>query len=239
MDRAIYSDHLRADSAVLLAAQQAEPDAPVWPGLVGWDRTRLLSHVGNVHGWMRAQLTLGPQETIDHTTVERAPKGDELVEWFEAGVVDFIDRIAAMDVEATWPTWAGPQSGLFFPRRAAQETAVHRWDAVGGPIDAPVGVDGIDELLERFAPLLPAERFAGLDGTLHLHATDVEGEWLVRLGPTGVSFERGHAKGDAALRGQAGDLLLWAWNRVPPDDDRFEVFGDPGLLAAWTATVTF
>ena len=44
--------------------------------------------------------------------------------------------------------------------------------------------------------------------------------------PDGVTFEHGHAKGDVALRGTAGDLLLWAWNRVPVDD-RFEVFGDP------------
>ena len=45
------------------------------------------------------------------------------------------------------------------------------------------------------------------------------------LGPDGISFEHGHAKGDVALRGTASDLLLWAWNRVPVDD-RFEVFGD-------------
>ena len=239
MDRETLVDHLRSDSALLLAAQRADPTAPVWPGLVGWDRTRLLAHVGNVHGWMRAQLAVGPDRAFDRGSVERAPHDDTLPEWFEAGVVDLTERMATMDVEATWPTWAGPLPGLFFPRRAAQETAVHRWDAAGGPIDPHLGVDGIDELLERFAPLLPADRFADVDGTLHLHATDVEGEWLVRLGPDGVSFERGHAKGDVALRGPAGDLLLWAWNRVPADDDRFEVFGDAGLLATWAATVTF
>jgi hypothetical protein len=73
-------------------------------------------------------------------------------------------------------------------------------------------------------------------GTLHLHATDVEGEWLVRLGEDGVTFTLGHAKGDVALRGTAEDLLLWCWNRVPVDE-RFEVFGDASLLEAWRATV--
>ncbi len=36
--------------------------------------------------------------------------------------------------------------------------------------------------------------------------------------------EPGHAKGDAAVRGPAADLLLWLWGRRPLDG--FEVFGD-------------
>ena len=239
MDRDAFVDHLRRDAATLLAAQRADPTAAVWEGLVGWDRTRLLAHVGNVHGWMRAQLAIGPAEPFDRTKVERAPHDGTLADWFAAGVADLTERMATMDVEATWPTWAGPQPGLFFPRRAAQETAVHRWDATGGSIDPHLGVDGIEELLDRFAPLLPTDRFADVDGTLHLHATDVDGEWLVHLGPGGITFEQGHAKGDVALRGSAGDLLLWVWNRVSPDDPRFEVFGDRALLATWAATVTF
>ena len=55
-------------------------------------------------------------------------------------------------------------------------------------------------------------------------------------GPRRHLFEHGHAKGDVALRGTASDLLLWAWNRVPPDD-RFEVFGEPTLLDAWRTAV--
>ena len=74
------------------------------------------------------------------------------------------------------------------------------------------------------------------NGTIHLHATDIDGEWLVTLGPGGISHEHGHAKGDVALRGTASDLLLWCWNRVPVDD-RFEVFGDATLLEAWRTAV--
>ena len=75
-------------------------------------------------------------------------------------------------------------------------------------------------------------------GTIHLHATDTDGEWLVRLGPDGITFDHGHAKGDVALRGPAEDLLLWVWNRAPVDD-RFEVFGDPALLETWRTAVVF
>jgi hypothetical protein len=113
---------------------------------------------------------------------------------------------------------------------------MHRWVAAGGAIDPELAADGVLEMLELFVPRFPGERFADVHGSIHLHATDVEGEWLVHLGPDGITFELGHAKGDVALRGAAADLLLWCWNRVPVDD-RFEVFGDQGLLDHWRATV--
>ena len=56
-----------------------------------------------------------------------------------------------------WPTWAGDRPGSFYPRRMAHETAVHRWDAVGGAIDPALAVDGIDEHLGLFAPLAPGD----------------------------------------------------------------------------------
>ena len=68
--------------------------------------------------------------------------------------------------------------------------------------------------------------------TVHLHATDVEGEWLVTLGGSTVAVEHGHAKGDAAVRGTAADLHLWLWGRVPLD--RLVVFGDPAIAERLT-----
>lgn len=237
MDPATLVDHLRADSAALLAAQQADPTEPVWPGL-GWNRTELLGHVANMHGWVRAQLHLGPEERIRFSTVERAPEGAALPGWFEAGADELANLLGVADLDATWPTWAGPQPGTFFARRMAQETAVHRWDAVAGVIDLQLAIDGIDELLDLFVPRLPPDDLAGASGTIHLHATDAEGEWLVRFSDGRVTFERGHVKGDVALRGPAADLLLWAWNRVPVDD-RFEVLGDADVLETWRLGVVF
>jgi uncharacterized protein (TIGR03083 family) len=237
MDAAAHIDHLRADSAALLAAYHADPAAPASEG-TGWNRTELLDHVANVHGWVRAQLHLGPSERIRFSTVERAPEGAGLPDWYETGAAELVGLLERMDLDATWPTWAGPQPGTFFPRRMSQEAAVHRWDGAGGPIDTDLAVDGVDELLELFVRRLPADRFDGRTGSLHLHATDTDGEWLVRLSSDGITFERGHAKADVALRGAAADLLLWSWNRVPVDD-RFEVFGDAGLLETWRTVVTF
>jgi uncharacterized protein (TIGR03083 family) len=237
MDAATHIEHLRADSAALLAAQRAEPTARAWAG-TGWTRSDLLGHVANVYGWVRAQLRLGPSDRVRLSTLEPAPSGDALPAYFEATAEELIDLLIAMDLDAEWPTWAGPQPGTFFPRRMALESAVHRWDGAGGNIDAALAVDGVDELLELFVPRLPAERFEDAAGTIHLHATDIEGEWLVRVGPAGISFERGHAKGDVALRGAAQELYLWTWNRAPVDD-RFEVFGDTTLLDFWRRSVVF
>jgi len=237
MDASAHLDHFAADTATLLAAYREDPTAPAWAGL-GWDRTQLLHHVANVHGWIRAQLAFGPSERIRFGSVEGAPEGPALPGWFEAGAAELLELLSTMDLAVTWPTWAGPQPGTFYPRRMAQEAAVHRWDAVGGPIDPALAADGVDELLSLFAPRLPPERLAGASGSIHLHATDVEGEWLVHFAPDGIRFEHGHAKGDVALRGSAPDLLLWSWNRAPVDD-RFEVFGDRALLETWRSVVVF
>ena len=236
MDPSVHVDHLRADSAALLAAHAANPFAAV-PSCPGWDRTDLLAHVASVHSWMRAQVEAGPAERIRMSTTPRPPEGPELPAWFETNAAGTALALSSMDTTVPWPTWAGPQPGTFYPRRLAQETAVHRWDAGGGPIDAALAADGVDELLEVFAGLVPTERLAGATGTIHLHATDAPGEWLLHLGPDGISFERHHAKGDAALRAAAADLLLWSWNRLPIDD-RFEVFGDAALLHLWPRAVS-
>lgn len=243
MDRATHLEHLehlRADSAALLTAYTAAPAAPVL-SCPGWDRTALLGHTGRVHSWMRKQLAAGPGERVRLRDAEAAPDDAAVAAWFEQGAADLAEALAAMDVDLTWPTWAGPQPGTFYPRRAAQETVMHRWDAEPHSIDAALALDGVDEHLELFAPRLPADVLGETTGSIHLHATDVEGEageWLVRLTDGGIEFDHGHVKGDVALRGRASDLLLWIWNRVPVDE-RFEVHGDEGLLELWRRAVVF
>lgn len=235
MEPALHLDHLRREAAALLDAYRRDPAAPVL-SCPGWDRADLLAHVAGVHAWVRTQLAAGTAERVRLSSVEGPPDGEDLAAWFETGAADLVTALEAMDTTLTWPTWAGPQPGTFYPRRMAQEVAVHGWDAEPHPLDPALSVDGVDEHLELFAPRIPGERFAEVHGTLHLHATDIDGEWLVRMTPEGISFEHGHAKGDVALRGTAGDLLLWAWNRVPVDD-RFEVFGDDALLRTWRQAV--
>lgn len=238
MDPDVHLAHLRADAAAVVAAARAEPDAPV-PSCPGWDRTKLIAHLCVPLGWATAQVIAGPDEKKGFRDAARPAEGEDVFAFFD-GVVERADAaLAAIDLGATFPTWAGPRGGAWFVRRMAQEVGVHRWDGAGGDFDAAFAVDGIDELLDEFSPLVGTDRFEGRGTSVHLHATDTDaGEWLVRLGPEAVGVERAHAKGDAAVRASASDLLLYAWNRIPLDG-RFEVLGDRSAAERWSGVMTF
>ena len=80
---------------------------------------------------------------------------------------------------------------------------------------------------------LPRRPVPGLEGTIHLHATDAEGEWSLTVRPDFLETHHEHTKGDVAIRARASDLLLWAVNRKSPDSADLELFGDRALLDAW------
>ena len=246
MDRASYLDSLRGDAADLLAAATGHLEADV-PTCPGWRMERLVGHVGRTYRW-----TAGWVEGDDARELPLPPKGDAVIEWTRAGLAELIDTIeAAAGVDAagtTVKTWAGDQPLIFWPRRMAIETAVHRWDAQDAagqarPVGTDLALDAVDELFDVILPWRgTAELGSENEGkTMHLHATDVgdepgEGEWLVTLTRDGLTVDHMHAKGDVAVRGASSDLLLLLWNRVSAD--RCEVFGDADLLEWWRAAVT-
>jgi len=94
------------------------------------------------------------------------------------------------------------------------------------PIDPEAASDAIDELL---AVTLPwnVDRDRPLPGSVHIHCTDTAGEWLVHADGR---VEPIHAKGGAALRGTASELLLAAFSRVGLDN--LDVIGDEALARA-------
>jgi uncharacterized protein (TIGR03083 family) len=236
MDPADHLRHLESDAATFAAACRAEPDAPV-ASCPGWDRTTLARHLCVPLGWAALQAETGPGERKGFKDAPRPGEGDDVFDFFEATAARCVAALGAVDPTTTFPTWAGPRPGAWFHRRMAHEAAIHRFDAAGGDHDAAFAVDGIDEILDQFAPFLDPARFEGRSSTLHLHATDTDaGEWLVTLGPERLTSERVHGKGDAAVRASASDLYLFAWNRIPLDE-RFEVLGDRSAAERWTATV--
>ena len=79
-----------------------------------------------------------------------------------------------------------------------------------------------------------ADAMRGDGQTLHFHATDAPGEWLVRREPDKVVLEHTHAKGDVAVRGPATELLLVLSRRRPLDAaSSLELWGDRALLDHW------
>jgi uncharacterized protein (TIGR03083 family) len=173
-----------------------------------------------------------------------APR-EGVLDWYREALAGVVADLRALD-DPDRPVYAfspAHRRAGFWPRRMAQETTVHRVDAEQavarpvGPIDPALAVDGVDEVFGVFVPVFGAARSPGDGRTVHLHATDAEGEWLIRFAEGDVEVEVGHAKGDAAVRGPAADLLLWLWGRRPLEG--LEVFGDRRAAEALRAVTTF
>lgn len=258
-DKAFFLDALRRESGDFAAAarRNAERTDVAVPGCPDWNLTDLVLHFGGVqrHVGYRVRNRIYPfrrftgeeLEEMMSLTPEYAawaasaaprdqPLPEDLILWFEEGAERLAQALEGAEPGQQVGTWFEPeQTAGFWQRRMAQEAAVHRWDAqsVGNethPIERRLAADGVDEVLDV---MLPADAAKGNGESVHLHSTDGAGEWLVRLEPNGIRVTREHAKGDAALRATASDLLLYLWGR--PVEDRVDVIGDPAAVEALMA----
>jgi len=231
MDYRQYLEVIRDESAALAdAAAKVSLDTPV-PTCPDWTMAKLVTHIAQVQQWANMLVVTRATERIPRTALPPAPPASEAIAWFREATRTLLETLAATDKSIPVWTWTRERSVAYWARRQAQEVAVHRWDAenAGGkpqPIAAGLAADGVDELLELIQ-FVPGER-GGAGETIHLHCTDVPGEWLIRLGAKGLEVERMHAKGDAAARGPASDLDLFLWGRIPAS--ALEVFGDAALV---------
>ena len=243
-------DHAAAlvDENRLLAAlaATADPDTPV-PTCPGWSLRQLFRHVGRGDRWAATIVRTG--EPADPRAVAGGkPPEDGLVEWMHGGPRALLDAVAEVGPDQPVWTFTGAQPASWWVPRRLGEAMVHRADAtlaLGQPfgVDAERAAGCISEWLDLLAARTPDEAGAPLaDGaTLHLHATDdglgPAGEWLVRGAGGGVTWEHGHGKGDVAVRGTAGELLLAALRRRPSDS--VETIGDTAVWERWLATTGF
>ena len=213
------------------------------PSCPGWDLGKLVAHLGRVFSWATEALSGGGAAP---GRPPASPEGDAVVAWFEAAAARLGE--ACRVVPATAPAWnfaGAPATAAFWTRRQAQESTIHCWDAqhaVGESttIDPALAVDGIDEYLTVIAPYLVGRR-DGIDtgGSIHLHATDADGEWTVHTDDGVLRVDHGHAKGDVAVRGPSAYLLLLVWQRASvSDDDALQLFGDADVLDRWLALGT-
>jgi uncharacterized protein (TIGR03083 family) len=246
LEPSAYLQAIGADAAVLAdAAEAAGPDARV-PSCPEWSVGDLLGHIGIVHRWATVNCDRPPDAEYVRSSQAGIEVPDDALtrpEWVRRGATALLDALASHPADAPCWTWTPPHTIGFWQRRMAHETAMHRVDAqlaVGPaePIDAALAADGIDEWLSIAGrrPWLD-QQIKGAGETIHVHCTDVPGEWLVWLAPTGLEVERLHAKGDVAVRGQASDLLCWLQGRRPLDG--LEVHGDEAVLDRWREVATF
>jgi uncharacterized protein (TIGR03083 family) len=226
------------------------------PTCPDWTLRQLATHVGRAHRWAAEIASTRSAEMIPFRQVPDGRIPDDPAQhapWLRAGASRVVGAVQEAGSDRVW-AFNALRPASFWGRRMAHETAVHRADAelAAGrdPVIAPdVAADGLDEWL-GFLSGPPAggpdPRLAALPdgGVLHVHATDEgldgeAGEWLVRRRGSEVIVEHGHGRGDVALRGPAGRLLLVLLRRLPPDDPQVQVLGDPAVLAAWLEATPF
>ncbi|MGY1620197.1 maleylpyruvate isomerase family mycothiol-dependent enzyme [Geodermatophilus sp. SYSU D00691] len=196
------------------------------PGCPDWELADLVWHLAEVqHFWAWVVRTRAPEPT-GYREPQRKPD-DELLGFTAAAAAELETALDGADpAEPVW-TWAPRRDVAFVLRRQTHEAVVHTTDVeqlLGAvrPIPAAVALDGIDEWLEVMAPsALPQ----GPPETAHpvvLHAVDADAERTLFPGTRPFPI--------ATLTGDAGDLLLALWRRLPMEV--LTVHGDPATAAA-------
>lgn len=251
LDHAWFCEAAGTEITALAAAVAGAPDlSAAVPGCPDWTVADLARHTGVIHRWATSIV-------VSRATA-RAPlpevsspwsSADGWAQWLTAGAEPLLAALrSAGPVTPVW-TWGPGRTSGWWARRVLHETVVHRVDAelalAASPatdsatdpvIDPVIATDGIDEFLFNLpSARRPYRHLASLPtgATLHLHATDVDGEWMIRCTESGITWERGHGKATVAVRGDVTSLLLLIYGRRTQADPRLAVFGDPALLEAW------
>jgi uncharacterized protein (TIGR03083 family) len=246
-----YDTELQAETRKLAQAVRDADPAQRVPTCPVWTLAQLTAHVGFGHRWAAVIVERRATTPVPHDQADdlQVPEGaEERFRWLLVGARRLGDAVREAGPQTGVWSWADKKTAGFWLRRITHDTLVHRLDAelaVGREVSlAPdLAAKSVSDLLEMFSILPRIDDFpalAELRGSgqlLHFHATDPglgdAGEWLAHRTPSGVEWQHGHARADAALRGRALDLLLVLSRRAALDGSPVEASGDPQLLAHW------
>jgi uncharacterized protein (TIGR03083 family) len=240
-----YIDAIQIDGNLLAsAAEPASLDATI-PSCPGWTVRDLLKHITYVHGWAGGYVAGALTERIKRLSeaeIMQAVSDDSTaIARFRDGYHALARTLGAAPPDLKcWTFLEAPSPLIFWARRQAHETAIHRVDVElargsASPFPPAFAADGIDELLMGFARRGKRGLVAAAARTLAIHAADVGKSWSVRFGPDGGEVERDGNDGDCIVSGQAVALYLLLWNRG--DATGVEVTGDRSLLEGWPAVM--
>ncbi|MEV0619248.1 maleylpyruvate isomerase family mycothiol-dependent enzyme [Nonomuraea sp. NPDC050404] len=242
-----YKPQIQTETA-RLADLAGDLSVPV-PTCPGWTIAELVTHVGQTHRWAVHVLRDRVQERIWSRQVPsglaEGQSGDAA--WLTAGAAELVETLRVTDPAMEVWTWGPDGRASWWPRRMLFELVIHRVDAelalgIDPEIPAMTAIDGIEEYLDNLPSAVWVTRplaELGVEGaTIHLHASDADGEWTITQGPAGkIEWARGHAKGDVAVQGPVSDLLLLLYGRRSPD--ALTVHGDRALLDRWLTAAAF
>ena len=240
------------DAEVIRLTREADrvlPADPV-PTCPGWTVRDLLTHLGGVHRWAADIVGRGlttPAGQDDAAFFAAPADDDALLPWFVEGAGDLIAtlRAAPPDLAAFVFLKNAPPPAVFWARRQAHETTIHRVDALAArlgrmPSTAEAGIptelalDGIDELLTGFVPRRSSRLRTDEPFRTVVAATDAPVAWTVSVSADPpVVVEGGDPTAHSRLTGTAAALYLGLSNR---GDDLAEA-GTVDLLGHWREQV--
>lgn len=247
-----YADALIEQNRLLGELVAAADPARAVSTCPGWDLRKLLTHVGRGDRWAAMIVRERADARVDMRAVPdgKAPSdASDAVAWLAESARLLIDAVAGTGADVPVWTFTGPKPAAWWIRRWLHESVVHRADAalaLGAlyVVEPDLAADGISEWLDLLVARTADDgRPLAAGATLHLHATDdglgAAGEWMVRGGESGITWEHGHGKGDAAVRGSAADLLLALTRRIDADAPGLQVIGDEVVWATWLERTPF
>jgi uncharacterized protein (TIGR03083 family) len=214
------------------------------PSTPDWTLNQLLRHLGHAHRWADTMLRERLPEIdfsrneAQHLSSYVGETPSVLVPWLREGAASLAEVLGEVDQDEMIAPLNGFPGPRVWSRRMMHETVIHRWDALnalGVPftLDPEIAQDTLREWTGLAVPYAfqrwPAET-APLTGagTVHLHATDAEAEFVIDFTGQAPVVREGHEKASVAVRGPVIDLLLTVYRRRSPDG--LEVFGDRELL---------
>ncbi|HEX3898873.1 MAG TPA: maleylpyruvate isomerase family mycothiol-dependent enzyme [Mycobacteriales bacterium] len=231
---------VRTEGEALVAAARMGADAAV-PTCGDWTIADLARHVWQVYA--NVTLFVSSRATSRPEQMPTMPEGDP---------IDLLARqldelvVALEEAEADTPIWTwvfdAPEGAIFWARRMAHESAVHRFDAqnaqgIRQPIDAELAADGIDELIDLIVPrVYGRDQVEGPTGTIALRSLDGN-QWLLELEPGGVRRVDLIEVPQITATGTDSALLLAAYGRIPWSS--LDLAGDESLLDMWTTALNF
>jgi uncharacterized protein (TIGR03083 family) len=236
---------LRAEGAALRAAvgQDGALRQPV-PTCPEWTVADLVRHVGSTYWYVRTMVGRGATQRPEKRSADApVPDEAELVGWWDEQHAQLLTTLDTADPALPVWNWAPqPKRAVFWHRRMAHETAIHRWDAqlatgLTDPIEPKLAADGVTEVLDTWLPAGMRKGPADRHGIVALRASDIGQVWYVRLRGAGVALldtdtlldDPDHHERTVAT-GTASDLMLALYGRVA--FDVLDLAGDAGLLRA-------
>ena len=208
------------------------------PACPNWSVADLVEHIGRVYYFFGEMIRSGKERPFPFSDIPGPQPGAE-IEWAMLGLKSLVDEIGSRAPEDFAWSWTNDKTVRWVERRLTHETLVHRWDldsalGVHSPTDPALASDCIDEVITSF--VLGRKSDAALpSGSVHLHCNDTEGEWIIEVRDGALDVRKEHAKGDAAVRGDAKSLALLMWRRLPLEGPEFMLFGDPKPASEFVA----